>query len=209
MSNTLDVAKTYQQMTPEKQAIVDYSINLAMGFPDTEKLDIQPVFNTMSDDEKLVLFYLTDQALQASVKHDFLRDGDYLEHYGVRGMRWGIRRATTRGGTPPSKRKAKVDEGVKKDEPNKDEPKKKSVKDLSDSELNERIRRLQAEKQYAQLTTPEKAKSVVKEVLANSAKSIAGQVLTQVGTAYISKAVGVNLNKALPEAYRVTGGKKK
>lgn len=126
------------------------------------------------------------------------------EQYGVRGQRWGFRKATTRGGTPASKRKAKVDEGV-----NKDEPKKKSVKDLSDSELNERIRRLQAEKQYAQLTTPEKSKSVVKEVLANSAKSIAGQVLTQVGTAYISKAVGVNLNKALPEEYRVTGGKKK
>lgn len=124
------------------------------------------------------------------------------EQHGVKGQRWGFRKATTRGGTPPSKRKAKPDKGEEKEA-----PKKKTVKDLSDSELNDRIRRLQAEKQYAQLTASEKSKSIVADILANSGKQIAGQVLTQIGTAYISKAVGVNLNKALPEAYRVTGKK--
>ena len=35
-----------------------------------------------------------------------LHDGtEEAEQYGVKGQRWGIRRATTRGGTPPSKRK--------------------------------------------------------------------------------------------------------
>ena len=133
---------------------------------------------------------------------DYILDDDMIAHYGVKGQRWGIRKAATRGGTPPSKRKPK------KEADNKGEaPKKKTVKDLSDSELREGINRLLMEKQYAQLTTPAKAESVVSSVLKNSGKAIAGQVITQVGTAYLSKAIGVNLNKALPEAYRVTSKK--
>ena len=131
------------------------------------------------------------------------KPGD-VEQAGVKGMRWGFRKATTRGGTPPSKRKAKGE--TKKDDDG-EKPKKKSVKDLSDQELRDNINRLLMEKQYAQLTTPAKAESVVSSVLKSSGKAIAGQVLTQVGTAYLSKAIGVNLNKALPEAYRVTGKK--
>ena len=127
-----------------------------------------------------------------------------IKHYGVPGQRWGFRKATTRGGTPPSKRKAKGE--TKKDDDG-EKPKKKTVKDLSDQELRDNINRLLMEKQYTQLTTPAKAESVVSSVLKNSGKAIAGQVITQVGTAYLSKAVGVNLNKALPEAYRVTGKK--
>ena len=135
---------------------------------------------------------------KAEVNHSELRTGEYAEHYGVKGQRWGFRKATTRGGTPPSKRKAKPDKGEEKEA-----PKKKTVKGLSDSELNERIRRLQAEKQYSQLTAPEKSKNVVADILANSGKQIASQVITQVGTAYLKKAIGVQLDKRLPAAYAV------
>lgn len=130
-----------------------------------------------------------------------------IKHYGVKGQRWGFRKATTRGGTPPSKRKrkTKVDEGEDKKEA--EAPKKKSAKDLTDAELREAINRVQLEKQYNQLTTPQKAESVVSSVLKTAGKQVATQVITQVGTAYLSKAVGVNLNKALPDAYKVTGKK--
>lgn len=128
-----------------------------------------------------------------------------LEHVGVKGMRWGIRKATTRGSTPPSNRKP-VSE--KADKP-KAKPKPKSAaKSMTDAQLREAIQRLQMERQYQQLTTPEKNKSVIKEVLANSGKQVAMNVLTQVGSAYIQKAVGVQLNKRLPEEYQVTGKKK-
>ena len=121
-----------------------------------------------------------------------------IKHYGVKGQRWGFRKSTTRGGTPPSKRNAKPDEGKEKEA-----PKKKTVKDLSDSELNKRIRRLQAEKQYSQLTASEKSKNVVAEILASSGKRVASDVITQVATAYIKKAIGVQLDKRLPAAYAV------
>ena len=128
------------------------------------------------------------------------RDPDTeAEQHGVKGMRWGVRRATTRGGTPPSKRKP-----VKEDKKAaKEKPKQKSVKDLSDQELKDRIQRLQNEQQYKRLTTPEKSKNIVAEVLANSGKQIASQVITQVGTAYLKKAIGVQLDRRLPAAYAV------
>ena len=198
MSNAFDVAKTYQQMTEEKQAVVDYSINIAMGFPDTEKLDIMPVFNTMSDDEKLVLFYLTDQALQASVNHDFLRDSEYIKHYGVKGQRWGFRKATTRGGTPASKRKAKgeVDEGENSSSKRVQTPSHKSkTKDLSDQELKDRIQRLQNERLYAQLTA--KPENVVVGIIKRSAKKSAEEALTQVSTKLLKQALGAGADKLL------------
>lgn len=143
------------------------------------------------------------KALKASAeKAKKAKRNDEIKHYGTKGMRWGFRKATTRGSTPASKRKAKVDNGDKKEE-----PKKKSAKDLTDSELRDAINRVQLEKQYNQLTTPQKAESVVSSVLKTAGKQVATQVITQVGTAYLSKAVGVNLNKALPQAYRVTGKK--
>ena len=174
-------------------------------------------------------------------------------HYGVAGQRWGFRKATTRGGTPPSKRKATetvdlVDNKSGTRTPINYNPKKtkltldsnnnvvgiqsksrkanaeiqkqidkadsqhktQAMKSMSNAELRERNERIRLEQEYAKLTTPQqKAESVVTSVLKQSGKAIAGQVLTQLGTAYISNAVGVNLNKALPEAYRVSGGKKK
>lgn len=34
-------------------------------------------------------------------------EGDILAQYGIRGMKWGVRKETTRGSTPPSKRAPK------------------------------------------------------------------------------------------------------
>ena len=57
-----------------------------------------------------------------------------LMHYGVKGMRWGVRKKRT------------YHEDYQKAHS------KKSVKDMSDTELRERNNRLQMERQYAQMT---------------------------------------------------------
>ena len=114
-----------------------------------------------------------------------------LKHHGVKGMRWGVRRATTRGGTPPSTRKAKVDEGVKKEDP------KTSVKNLSDQELKDRIQRLQNEKTYKQLTA--KPENVVAGIIKRSAKASAEQALTQVSTKLLKQFLGAAADKMLKQ----------
>ena len=122
------------------------------------------------------------------------RDEDVIAQSGVKGMRWGFRKATTRGGTPPSKRKAKPDEG--EDSGPKQTPSaKKSVKSLSDQELKDRIQRLQNEKAYKQLIA--KPENVVAGILKRSAKAAAEQALTQVSTKLLKQALGAGAEKLL------------
>ena len=124
-------------------------------------------------------------------KHSDLRTGEYLEQYGVRGMKWGFRKPTTHGGTPPSNRNAKVDDGDTKKTPSG----KKSVKTLSDQQLKERIQRLQNEKLYKQLTA--KPENVVVGIIKRSAKNSAETALTAVSTTLLKKALGKGAAKLL------------
>ena len=116
------------------------------------------------------------------------------EQHGVKGQRWGFRKATTRGSTPASKRKAKVDE-VSTQADKQTQSKKTSVKSLSDQELKDRIQRLQNEKLYKQLTA--KPENVVAGIIKRSAKASAEQALTQVSTKLLKQALGAGAEKLL------------
>ena len=62
---------------------------------------------------------------------------DFLEHYGTKGMKWGVRKSSTKS--------------------SKSSPAEKAAK-LSDSDLKAKVNRLNMEKQYISLTS-EKAKA--------------------------------------------------
>lgn len=75
-----------------------------------------------------------------------------LQHYGVKGMRWGVRRKRT------------YHEDYQKAHD------RKSVRDMSDKELRERNNRLQMEQQYAQLTRKKnRGQQAVKAIIAGAA----------------------------------------
>lgn len=99
---------------------------------------------------------------------------NYLEHYGVKGMRWGVRKAREKS-SGVRRKKAST------------KPKRR-VRDMSDEELRKAISRLEMEKKYKELTTPQKSKgqSFVNKVLTKSGEDIATQ--------FASYALGTSLN---------------
>lgn len=81
-----------------------------------------------------------------------------LMHYGVMGMRWGVRRASKRSGGSKKGKKKKASQ----------QPQKK--RRMSNKELNARVKRMQLEKQYRDLTndlTP-KTKSKMEKLISTA-----------------------------------------
>ena len=84
---------------------------------------------------------------------------DYLAHYGVLGMKWGVRKDKTKGGLRRRK-STPVHDDYKKAHSG------KSVKSMSDSELRSVNNRLQMERQYSALTRKtSKGKKVVNALI--------------------------------------------
>lgn len=81
-------------------------------------------------------------------------DNNQLQHHGIKGMRWGVRRYQNPDGTLTAAGK-KRQERLEQKQPHEDYAKahsKKSIEQMSDKELRERNNRLQMERQYADLT---------------------------------------------------------
>lgn len=78
-------------------------------------------------------------------------ENNSLSHYGIRGMRWGVRRYQNSNGTYTSiGKKRKRQDTAHEDYINAHS--KKSVESMSNAELKARNNRLQMEQQYANLT---------------------------------------------------------
>lgn len=104
-----------------------------------------------------------------------------LYHYGVLGMKWGVRRKRNSSNVEPAKTK------------------KKTLSEMSDDELRSKLNRLQMEKQYKDLVRTlnpkqeSKAKTFVKKVLEKSGENIATQTATYI--------MGKSVNKFLAKIY--------
>ena len=138
-------------------------------------------------------------------------DNNELMHYGVLGMKWGVRRTPAQLGRKPTSSN-KTLSGKKKPEPKpkaktksespKEEtaPKQKSVKEMSDEELNAAIRRMQLEQTYKELS-PQKVstgKAVAKRILNN----IVVPAAEDVGRQMVKTALTRAGNKTLSEVFK-------
>ena len=94
-------------------------------------------------------------------------DSNVVKHHGVKGMRWGVRRAR------------------------KQQEQSSYMRSMSDAELRARINRMQMEKQYAQLTKkpPNPVVKFAGDVLLQSGKNIAADYVTKYGKKTIDELI--------------------
>lgn len=100
---------------------------------------------------------------------------NFLAHYGVKGMRWGVRKGVVKPGKERTKKEDKV--RAKR----KDAKRRRQV--LSDKDLDGLVKRLEQEKKLKSLLDEDLSpgRTVTKKLLANAGTKVVGTVLAGAG----------------------------
>ena len=115
---------------------------------------------------------------------------EFLSHYGIKGMRWGVRRS--RSQIDSSSEDHRTAQSAKK------KAKKGGVKSLSNKELQDLITRMNLEKQYSSVVPPSRGKRLLSGGAKFTADVIAGvgkQQATKLANDQATKLVAQMLKK--------------
>jgi len=121
--------------------------------------------------------------------------GEFLEHHGVKGMRWGVRRSRSRV-TKSSSKKSGGRTTFQK-----------SPSRLTDAQLNTRIKRMELEKKYKDLNKKDtsEGKKFGADILKSSGKQVATTLIAGAALVAIGAALSKKMNPGTAQA--ITGRK--
>ena len=123
-----------------------------------------------------------------------------LYHFGIKGMRWGVRRYQNPDGslTNAGKKRLKKGQTSNEETDSSNKSKTKTVKEMSDDELSQAITRLQLEEKYKSLSPKNVSKgkefvdTVANDVLKPAAIDIGKQVAKSLMTSAVNKALNLD-----------------
>ncbi len=129
-----------------------------------------------------------------------------LKHWGIKGMKWGVRRYQNKDGslTPAGKKRysdgSTSSSSTSKSSQTSQQPKKKTVSEMSDQELRDAVNRLRLEQDYAKLN-PEKVsrgKKFVDNLLDETLSGVARGAgsASAIAVTSLGKILGEQLEKA-------------
>ena len=135
-----------------------------------------------------------------------------IEHHGIKGQRWGIRRTPDQLGHLVKTGYKKVTSSLKEASDKRKKKiaekkaaaaaKPKSLQEMSDAEIRKCIDRMQLEKQYKGLYRELHPKQIAAgEKFMKSAKSVLGESMKNIGGQTATYIMGQEMNKLLKKAY--------
>jgi hypothetical protein len=115
----------------------------------------------------------------------FVDDEDFLEHFGVKGMHWGVRRSSSGGGSGHQ-----VSPDAARAEASAATVRRHGTSALSNQDLQHLVNRVNLENQHARLTAETTGKTVVKKFLIEQGKRQLNEVTNELATQGRRKAYG-------------------
>lgn len=128
---------------------------------------------------------------------------EFLEHYGVKGMKWGVRK--DRKGRRSKSAFQKLKDKSASDDRTRYKKSSDAPARLTDAELEKRIKRLESEKKYNELNsrTVSQGEKLVTEVITNAGRKVATVTLAGAGLLvakkFIAKKFGPEIADSIPK----------
>lgn len=124
-------------------------------------------------------------------------ESNTLKHWGILGMKWGVRRFQNKDGSLTPAGKTRYDDDSDMSDEYRNTHSERSISSMTNKDIQERINRLNLEKQYTNLSKKEisDGRKFVTSILTEFTKQVASQYINKCASKGIDKVIQSFLNK--------------